>query len=160
MRRALLVIVGLVFAWSAGTAFLAIGGLMVPATRELAADLTIGSILAALAALASSDSPDRVWLAVAIAFWTLTAALLILPPLVSALVGELAGARSFVWYAGASGVLTAAIAWIGHAGGHGPNPTETKLLTLLFLTGAVAGLVYWLVAGRSVGPKADSAART
>lgn len=156
MRRALLVIAGLVLAWAAGTVFLAIGGLAVPATRELAADLTIGSVLAALAALASTDSPDRVWLAVAVAFWTLTAALLILPPLVSALVGELAGARSFVWYAGASGALTAAIAWIGHAGGHGPNLAETKLLMLLFLTGAVAGLVYWMVAGRSGGRSASA----
>ncbi len=159
MRRAFLVLVGLVLAWSAGTLFLAIGGLMVPATRELAADLTLGSFLAAIAALASADSPDRVWIAVAVAFWTLTAALLILPPLVSAVVGELAGARSFVWYAGVSGALTAGIAWIGHAGGHGPNPTETKLLTLLFLTGAVAGLVYWMVAGRSGGGAAEPAAR-
>ncbi len=151
MRRALLVVVGLILAWSAGTVFLAVGGLAVPATRELAADLTIGSIAAAIASAINTDAPDRVWMAVMVAFWTLTAALLIVPPLVAAVLGEIAGARSFVWYAGLSGTLTAAIAWLGHAGGHGPNPAETKLLTLLFLTGAVAGLVYWGIAGRSGG---------
>lgn len=157
MRRVLVVLCGLVLAWSAGTVFLAVGGLAVPATRELAADLTFGSLFAAVAALFAADAPDRVWLAVAVAFWTLTAALLLLPPLVAAVAGELAGARSFVWYAGLSGGLTAAIAWIGHAGGHGPNPAETKLLTLLFLTGAVAGLVYWMVAGRGAGRAAEAA---
>ncbi|MHB2165506.1 hypothetical protein [Alsobacter sp. R-9] len=157
MRRILVVIVGLILAWSAGTLFLSIGGLMVPATRELAADLTLGSILTALASMAASDSPDRVWMAVAVAFWTLTAALLLLPPFIAAVVGEVAGARSFVWYAGLSGLLTAATAWIGHTRGVGPDPTETKLLALLFLTGAVSGLVYWMVAGRGAGRDPEAA---
>jgi hypothetical protein len=155
MRRALIVIIGLVLAVAAGTLFLAIGGLAFPSTREVAADLTIGSIFSTVAALAAADSPDRVWSVVAVAFWTLTAALLVLPPVLAALVGEAAGLRSFAWYGGVSGLLTAAIAWWGHASGLAPDPTELRLLTLLFVTGAVAGLVYWGAAGRTAGRPAD-----
>ena len=125
--------------------------------RELAADVSLGGILALFSALAGSDTPDRLWSAVALAFWTLAAALIVLPPLVAAIVGEVAGLRSFVWYGGAAGVLTAAIAWLGHAASHSPDPTETKLLLLLFLTGAVAGLVYWAIAGRGAGDGTEPA---
>jgi hypothetical protein len=151
MRRVLIVLIGLLLAVVAGMLFLAIGGLAFPATREFAADLTITGVVSTLGALATADSPDRVWGVFVVAFWTLTAALLVLPPLVSALVGEAAGVRSFVWYAGCAGLLTAALAWWGHASGQGPDRAEMSLLTLLFLTGAVSGLVYWAVAGRAAG---------
>lgn len=157
MRRMFVVVVGLAVAMAAGLVFLAVGGLIVPATRELAADVSLGGILALFSALAGSDAPDRVWSAVALAFWTLAAALIVLPPLVAAIVGEVAGMRSFVWYGGSAGVLTAAIAWLGHTASHGPDPTETKLLLLLFLTGAVAGLVYWAIAGRGAGEVTEPA---
>ncbi len=133
MRRVFVVVVGLALAMAAGLVFLAIGGLIVPATRELAADVSLGGIFALLSALAGSDAPDRLWSAVALAFWTLAAALIVVPPLVAAIVGEVAGLRSFVWYGGSAGVLTAAIAWLGHAASHGPDPPTTKLLLLLFL---------------------------
>ena len=151
MRRFFIVVIGLVLSVVAGMLFLAIGGLAFPATREIAADLTITGVVSTLGALAAADSPDRVWGVFVVAFWTLTAALLVLPPVLTALVGEAAGVRSYVWYAGGAGILTAALAWWGHASGTGPDPGEIRILTLLFLTGAVAGFVYWLVAGRDAG---------
>ena len=151
MRRFFIVIIGLVLSVAAGMLFLAIGGLMFPATREIAADLTITGVLSTLGALAAADSPDRVWGVFVVAFWTLTAALLVLPPVLTGLIGEAAGVCSYVWYAGGAGFLTAALAWWGHASGLGPDPSEMRVLTLLFLTGAVAGFVYWLVAGKDAG---------
>ena len=67
------------------------------------------------------------------------------------MVGEVAGLRSYVWYSGGAGVLAAAIAWFGHPGGVAPDATDGKVLAALFLTGAVAGLVYWTIAGRNAG---------
>ena len=90
-----------------------------------------------------------------IRLWALSAALLILPPAIVALVGEIAGTRSFVWYGFGCGALTAALPWLGRgserlADSDALGP-EARITALLFITGAVAGLTYWLVAGRSAG---------
>ncbi|MCP8939788.1 hypothetical protein NK718_14765 [Alsobacter sp. SYSU M60028] len=158
MRRLFVILVGLAASIAAGVVFLVVAGLFVPATRELAADFSLGGMLALFAALVSSDAPDRVWSAVALAFWTVATALVVLPPVLAAIIGEVAGLRSFVWYSGAAGLLTAAIAWLGHAASHGPDSAETKLLLLLFLTGAVAGWVYWAIAGKMAGAARSPAA--
>jgi hypothetical protein len=92
--------------------------------------------------------------------WVLSTTLLILPPAFFALIGEIAGLRSFVWYGLGTGALTAALPWLGRSGerwSNGPDlGAEARITTLLFLTGAVAGLTYWLVAGRSAGHRETS----
>jgi drug/metabolite transporter superfamily protein YnfA len=151
LRRFFAVIAALVLAVAAGALFLAFGGLAVPATREFAADIGFSQILLTLLGMANGDAPDRVWGVVATTFWLLASAILVIPPVVAAMVGEAAGLRSFAWYGGASGLLAAGIAWLGHPAGVRPDAAETKLLLLLFVTGAVAGLVYWAIAGRTAG---------
>ena len=83
------------------------------------------------------------------------AALFVLPPAFVALLGEILGLRSFVWYGFGCGALTAALPWL-HRGSErwsqsGALGAEGRLTALLFVTGAVAGLTYWLVAGRTAG---------
>jgi hypothetical protein len=52
------------------------------------------------------------------------------------------------------GLLTAALPWLGRGAARlGSAPlAEARLTAVLFLAGAAAGLVYWLVAGRHAGP--------
>jgi hypothetical protein len=157
MRRLIVVIIALAVAITAGLLFLSVAGLAVPATRELAADAGIGAFLSMMASIFGPDGPNPM-VAVAVGgFVALLAALLLLPPVLVALVGEVAGLRSYVWYAGGAGVLTMAIAWMGQPAGERLDAADGKIMLLLFLTGAVSGLVYWAIAGRSTGAGASAA---
>jgi hypothetical protein len=88
----------------------------------------------------------------------LAASLLVAPPLVVALVGEVVGARSLLWHAGATGLLTGAVPFLLRGGGRGATPEELHIAAVLALTGAVAGLVYWLIAGSSAGSAGNAVA--
>jgi NADH:ubiquinone oxidoreductase subunit 6 (subunit J) len=77
--------------------------------------------------------------------------LLVFPPLLIAVISEVLGMRSLVWYAGAVGVLTAAVPWILRGAARVGSPLELHVSLVLGLTGAVAGLIYWAIAGREVG---------
>lgn len=161
MRQVFLALVGLVLAITAGALFMAVAGLVVPATRELAADISLGPILLSLMGMANGDSPDRVWSVVALTFWILAVAILVVPPVVTAVAGAFGGWRSSTFYGAATGLVAAAIAFLGHPAGERPDGAETKVLLLVFLTGAVSGLVYWAVAGRSAGrTPTDAPSRT
>lgn len=88
-------------------------------------------------------------------FW-----LLVVPPVLTAAIGETLGLRSLAWYGGACGLLAALLPWLGRGAARvGQAPAaEARLTALLFLAGAGAGLVYWLVAGRH-GPRREAARR-
>ena len=75
-------------------------------------------------------------------------AFLVLPLGLVALVSEVTRARGLPWMAGATGVLTAAVPWILRGSPRMANPAELHISVVLGLTGAVAGLVYWTIAGR------------
>lgn len=78
---------------------------------------------------------------------------LVVPPVLVALIGETLRLRGFVWYGGACGLITAALPWLarGAVRPGGPLAAEARITAILFVAGACAGLVYWLVAGRSAG---------
>ncbi|GJD35956.1 hypothetical protein [Methylobacterium aerolatum] len=81
--------------------------------------------------------------------------LLFVPPVVVATAGEVMGRRSLLWYGGGCGLLTALLPWLVRGsprpGSPGVAAAEARLTLILFVVGASAGLVYWLVAGRSAG---------
>ena len=83
-------------------------------------------------------------------FW-----LLVVPPVLTALIGGTLGLRSLAWYGGGCGLLTALLPWLGRGAARvGQAPAaEARLTALLFLAGAAAGLVYWLAAGRHGEPR-------
>ena len=154
--RALLLVAGLVLAIPAGALTLMIGIAREPAAQELIGALGVASFEAILEGVPFDDAPEMVAGTLELGLWTLSMSLVVLPPTLVALMGEIAGTRSFVWYGGAGGLLTAALPWLVR----GDIPTgamspalaaEGRLTALLFLTGAVAGLTYWLVAGRTAG---------
>jgi hypothetical protein len=85
-------------------------------------------------------------------------AFLVLPVGLVALVSEVTRARGLAWMAGATGVLTAAVPWILRGSPRMANPAELHISVVLGLAGAVAGLVYWTIAGRARAAVASPAA--
>ena len=155
--RAFLFLFGLLLAIPAGLVALTIGIAFEPAARELIAALGIASIEELFSGLLDEEPFEGVSGALFVRIWLVSATLLILPPALVALIGEIGGIRSFVWYGLGCGALTAALPWLARGGGRmaerGALGAEGRITALLFVAGAVAGLTYWLVAGRSAGAR-------
>ena len=156
--RAFLFLFGLLLAIPAGLSALAIGIALDPAARELIAALGVAGFEDFLFDVWDDGLSEGMPGSLFIRLWALSATLLILPPAIVALVGEIAGTRSFVWYGFGCGALTAALPWLSRGSERLADGsvlgTEGRITALLFLVGAVAGLAYWLVAGRSAGSRA------
>jgi hypothetical protein len=82
-------------------------------------------------------------------------ALLVAPVGVTALSAEVMGRRSLLWHAGGTGALTAAVPWLARGEAQGSSAGEGHLTAVLFLVGATAGLVHWLITGRDAGGRAE-----
>ncbi len=163
LRVLILLPLAFAFAIPAAAMFLFVAGLMEPAGRELA--------LALIEALAQLFA-DAVWmdavpdaaLPVAWSLWRASLAVLVAPVLCAGIAGEVFRVRSYVYYAGVTGLVTALVPWVARtrlgissgAGLRGMDPAELRLTAILFLTGVVAGTVYWLIAGRTAGPAPES----
>lgn len=114
--------------------------------------LTAGALAGlegALADLSAGLPPEGLALLLAglvrVLFW-----LLVVPPVLVAAAGETLRLRGLAWYGLGCGLLTAALPWLGRGAvrpGSAPL-AEARLTAILFLAGAGAGLVYWLIAGR------------
>jgi hypothetical protein len=148
-----MLVLGLALAVPAGGLTLIVGILFEPAARELLATWGVALLDALFSEAAGGGEPDLVAGAIVFGLWSLSATLLIAPPALVALVGEVVGTRAVAWYGGACGAITALLPWALRPRGTmaGLAGLEGRLTALLFLTGAVAGLVYWLVSGRSAG---------
>jgi hypothetical protein len=153
LGRLVLWLVGLVLAIPAGAIALALGVLNEPAARETIARLGLAAFEAIFTIAAAGGDPDRVIESLLVGFWTLSTVLVVAPVTLVSAVGEIAGARPFLLYGGATALLTAAIPWLarGGTGDAAALSAEGRLTAVLFVTGAAAGLVYWAVSGRSAG---------
>lgn len=158
-RRLVLVPIGLLLAIPAGAMFLMAGALAEPAARELAGTLSFSGFTALLLDFGEDHAFEALGVLV---FGTmlLVSVLLIAPLTFVVLLGELLQVRTYVWYAGACGALTASIPWLlrggpltTHSASAPAQAAELRITLLLFLTGVVSGFVYWLVAGRTAGPE-------
>jgi hypothetical protein len=154
--RLFLLVLGIAFAATTGAVVLAVGLIAEAAARDLLGALGLAGVEALLSDLAAGRSPDGA-AAFVRAVGTGLFALLVAPPALAALVGEGLGLRSFVWYGGAAGALTAGLPWLLRTGPSAEPAlrAEGRLTVLLFLAGAASGLTYWLVAGRSAGRPAE-----
>ena len=153
LGRLLFWIVGLILAIPAGAIALALGVLNEPAARETIARLGLAAFATVFRIAAEGGDPQPLVETLFLGFWTLSTVLVIAPVTLVSAIGEIAGARSFLLYGGATALLTAAIPWIARGGVGDPTAlsAEGRLTAILFVTGAVAGMVYWAVAGRSAG---------
>lgn len=157
LGRVFLFLFGLLLAIPAGLLALAIGIAFEPAAQELIAALGAAGIEDFLFDLWGDGMAEGAPGGLFIRVWALSATLLILPPALVAIIGELAGIRSFVWYGFGCGALMAALPWLSRGSERLAESSvlgaEGRITALLFITGAVAGLTYWLVAGRSAGSR-------
>jgi hypothetical protein len=152
--RLFLLVLGLIIAVPFGAATLVAGAILDPATRDALSALGLASAGSFLSDVLDGAPPDETMAFIAAVGMSLFA-LLVAPPALVALIGEVLGLRSFVWHGGAAGALTSSLPWLVRmrptAGATAALQTEGRITALLFLTGAVSGLGYWLVAGRSAG---------
>jgi hypothetical protein len=169
LRRFMLVSVGLILAVAAGFLFLLIAGLTEPAGRKVLEGLGWMFLAAARSDAMLGDPPGSYLALAARIMWWAMLAIVVAPILVTALVGEAARLRSFVWNVGAPAVLTAAIPWLARAARSAGSAAirdaatrsaetqadEARLALLLFLSGAVSGFIYWAVSGREAGVPAS-----
>ncbi|WP_336487972.1 hypothetical protein [Methylobacterium nigriterrae] len=158
LGRLLLSALALVLAVPAGGVALALALALDPAAQAWLAGGALAGLDAALSDLAAGMASETMLILIAGLAQALSL-LLVAPPVLVALVGEVLGLRAVSWYAGTCGLLTAALPWLARGaarpGGADRLAAEGHLTAILFLTGAAAGLVYWLVAGRSAGPDPD-----
>ncbi len=117
---------------------------------------SFGGFLDVLQTVFNELPPDEAVSLFAGFLWTAALMICIVPLVVVALIGEAAGARSLIWYGGATGLLAAAMPWLMRAAFHlteatRAKPLELRLALLFFLTGTAAGLIYWLICGRRAG---------
>jgi hypothetical protein len=155
--RVFLYVFGLVLAIPAGLTMFAIGLAVEPAAQELVAALGMAGFEDLVSDLWDEGMSEAVPGTVFLRLWALSAALFVLPPALVGLIGEIAGTRSFVWYGFGCGALMAALPWLARGGARLEDGqilgAEGRITALLFVTGAATGLTYWLVAGRSAGPR-------
>jgi hypothetical protein len=151
MRRIVVMVFGFVLAVGAGAIFLIVSALLDPATREAG----FAAATSGLFAFVEEDVGAGGWSVPLATFgfiiWSMIIATCVAPLAVAALIGELAGARSLLWYAGASATLAGASPWIARAAmgldrARDASPLELRIALLFFLTGALAGTIYWLIA--------------
>ncbi|GJE60148.1 hypothetical protein [Methylobacterium trifolii] len=152
LGRLLLGCFALLFAIPAGGGVLLLALLADPAAGEWLTRGALAGLEMALSDLAAGLPPEGFGLLVAglakAAFMLLAA-----PPALVAGVGETLRLRGILWYGGACGLVTAVLPWLarGAVRPGGAVAAEARVTAALFVAGAAAGLVYWLIAGRSAG---------
>ncbi|ACA18896.1 conserved hypothetical protein [Methylobacterium sp. 4-46] len=145
----------LLLALPVGALLLGLGALVDPVLRDVVGQLGLAAIESVLAELAAGYPPDPGMVEAVLDAGRAVLLLVAVPPILNAVMGEVLGWRALTWYAGATGFLTALLPWLmrGVRGGAGgpAGLAEGRVTALLFLAGAGAGLVYWLLAGRRAG---------
>lgn len=145
--RAFVILIGLCVALAVGSIVFVAAVVLEPSFARIIAYVAQTGIAAAFDALFQAETPDEI-VGVLFTLWSMMAILLGGPPSLIALIGEVARVGSFVWYAGATGLATAALPWVLRGGVSMASPAEIRVTLGLFLVGAASGLAYWLVAGR------------
>jgi hypothetical protein len=141
----------LLVALAAGTVFFLIAALADPVMAALAGQSLFVGFWSLMDAILGSENPDAVVADALSGVGRLTLILFVLPPVFVAVLGEVIGLRRLAWYAGGTGLLAAAMPWLLRGSPRIASPDELRVSLVLGLTGAVAGSVYWLVAGRGAG---------
>ena len=157
LGRLLLGAFALLLAVPTGCAALVLALLVDPAAQAWLTGGALAGLDMALSDLSAGLPPEGLILFIAGLAKALFV-LLFVPPAVVGLGGEILGRRSLLWYGAGCGLLTAALPWLTRGAmrsGAGRDPAllaaEARLTVILFVVGASAGLVYWLVAGRRAG---------
>ncbi|MEZ0169005.1 hypothetical protein [Microvirga sp. TS319] len=151
IRWLLLVPFALLIAIGMSSVFFLIASMVDPLMATLTGETLFVGLWNLVDAVFSSQDPGPIVAEAMLGVGRIMFTLLVLPPLVIAVISEALKIRSLVWYAVATGVFTASVPWILRGAARVANPAELHVSAILGLTGAVAGLVYWTIAGRDAG---------
>jgi hypothetical protein len=151
IRWLLLIPFALLIAIGASSFFLMMASIVDPVMASLTGDTLFVGFWSFVDAVFTSDDPGPIVSDAFLAVGRIVFTLLVFPPLLVAIVSEVLGMRSLVWHAGATAVLTAAVPWILRGAARVGSPLELHVSLVLGLTGAVAGLIYWMIAGQGAG---------
>ncbi|MGO9673256.1 MAG: hypothetical protein ACLPSF_03645 [Methylocella sp.] len=152
LRGAILSLFGLTVAIAAALVVLPIACLVDPATRQAGAAFAHFAFFS-LANPDLAESPAFAAAELARFLWTVVVAVCVIPLAMTVLIGAAARAHSLIWYAGGTGFIAALAPWVaraafGSAKAVSASPAELRFAFVFFLTGAVSGFVFWLLAGR------------
>ena len=158
MRRALVVLTGLLLAFLAALLLLSLLLLVEAARLPAATGVAWLNFLVLMLAETGPAASAHSLLAGLTLVWVAALTLCLAPTVVVAALGEAARLRSVVWYSGATGGLTVAVPTLARAFVATPASdvagADARLDLLFFLTGLGGGFVYWAVAGRRNDPPA------
>lgn len=157
IRWLLLIPFALLIAIGASGFFFLVASAVDPLMATLTGETLFVGFWNLIDAVFSSDDPGPIIEEAMLAVGRITFTLLVLPPLMIAVISEVLRMRSFLWHVLATGVLTAAVPWILRGAARVANSAELHVSVVLGLTGAVAGFVYWTIAGRDAGGRASAA---
>ncbi|WP_395666825.1 hypothetical protein [Methylocella sp.] len=159
LRRALVVMFALAVAVGAALLVLPLAIAADPALRR-ASFAFAGFLVEALAQADLDPAAAREAAELMRFVWTSAVVVCAAPLFIVAAIGEAANVRSPVWHVGATAVGAAAAPWIARAAFGSSrladaSAPELRLALAFFVTGAAAGGVYWLTAGRGRRPPHD-----
>lgn len=154
IRWLLLIPFALLIATGASSLFFLVASLIDPVMATLTGHTLFVGFWTFIDAVFSAEDPTPIVIGAFQAVGRLAFTLIVFPPLVVALMGEVLRFKSLAWYAGATGVLTAAVPFILRGEARVASAGEWHVSLVLGLTGAVAGFVYWAIAGREAARKA------
>ena len=154
--RIILTIIGLACGSAAAMLFLPFAILVDPLVQSAASHVPADHWFDIFQNLLSENDPEEAVATIVQLVWTIGMLVCVLPLTITALIGGVARARSYVFYAGLTGAFAAAAPWILRASrfadrGGQMSSAEAHFTLILFLTGVVAGSLYWLIAARGGG---------
>jgi hypothetical protein len=165
LRRLVVMLFGVVVAIGAALLVLPVAALVDPVTRN--AGFAVAEFVAVSLMSAEPEGFLKAGEWMLYFGWAAIMAICVMPLVFSVLLGEIAKVRSFLWYAGATGLIAASAPWVFRAAFHlskatSASPEELRFAVVFFITGSVSGAVYWLIAGepglRQVEARANSRA--
>jgi NADH:ubiquinone oxidoreductase subunit 6 (subunit J) len=151
LRWFLVIPFALLCSLAAGVVCFILASLLNPTLASVTGETLFTGFWAFIDALFAVDDPAIVVEGTLDGLSELAFTFLVVPPVFAALVGEIIGARHVLWYAAASGILTGAMPWLLRGEARVGSPLELHVSLALGLAGVAAGLVYWMIAGRSAG---------
>jgi len=151
IRWLLLIPFALLIAIGMSSLFFFIASMVDPLMATLTGETLFVGFWNLVDAVFASDDPGPIVADAMLSVGRIMFTLLVLPPLIIALISEVLKMRSLLWHALATGVLTASVPWILRGAARVQNPQELHVSAMLALTGAVAGFIYWAIAGRDAG---------
>jgi hypothetical protein len=155
LRRSISVIFATGVAIGAGLVFVPVACLIDPVTR-VAGFALAENVFSALNSEFPEGPSDVDLLLFGRFVWAAAVLVCVVPVIVVAWIGEIAGTRGLLWYAGATGLTAASAPWVIRATLHLPraagyNFAELRFGVVFFLGGLISGWIYWLFAGRNAG---------